>query len=285
MASVTDGTRAVLVTGAAQGIGEATVRRLAARGFRVYAGVRSQEDEQRLVGAPGTGIIPVRLDVRNPSSIDAAVAALAVDGPFRFLGLVNNAAVSTPCPLELLPSDELRALFDVNVFGTVALTRRLLPHLRSATRGHIVNVSSINGRLAQPFIGGYSATKFAMEAVSDTLRRELRPWRIAVTVVQPGAVATSIFRTARARGRALAARIPHEQRNLYPDVMRALLERPGHPPRHAIPPDRVAKVIVRALTQRRVRTRYRVGLDAWFGTLVAAALPDRLLDRILTWTR
>jgi NAD(P)-dependent dehydrogenase (short-subunit alcohol dehydrogenase family) len=281
MVAVPVGTRAVLVTGAGKGIGEATTLRLAARGFRVFAGVRSADHERRLTDASGGAVTPVRLDLRDQASIDTTVATVAAGRPFRFLGLVNNAAVSTPSPLELMPIDQLRELFEVNVFGAMALTRTLLPELRRAATARIVNVSSINGRLAQPYIGGYSATKFALEGMSDALRRELRPWRIGVTVVQPGAVATPIFDTARRRGRELAARLPAADRALYPGVMRALLERPGKPPRHAITPDRVARVIARALTRRRPYTRRLVGADARLAAALSTLLPDWLLDRIL----
>ncbi len=282
MAFVPTGTRAVLSTGAGKGIGHATARYLASRGFCVYAGVRSPDDARRVREGFDNRITPIQLDVTDPASIHAAVASVATGHPFQFLGLVNNSAISTPCPLELLPSGALRELFEVNVFGAMALTRALLPELRRAEVARIVNVSSINGRLAQPFIGGYSATKFALEAISDALRRELRPWGIRVTVVQPGAVATPIFDTARQRGRSLAERIPEEDRRLYPGVMQALLDRPGKPPRHAIPPTDVARVIARALRRRRPRTRYLVGRDARLGALLAAILPDRLLDWLLT---
>ncbi|KPK08987.1 MAG: hypothetical protein AMS20_01245 [Gemmatimonas sp. SG8_28] len=281
MASAPTGTRAVLITGAGKGIGEATAWHLANRGFRVYAGVRSADDARRLGARSDGAVTALRLDVTDPASIHAAVASVATERPFQFLGLVNNSAISTPCPLELLPGEALRELFEVNVFGAMALTRALLPELRRAENARIVNVSSINGRIAQPFIGGYSATKFALEAISDALRRELRPWGIGVIVVQPGAVATPIFDTARQRGRDLAVRLPEVDRQLYPGVMQALLDRPGKPPRHAIPPTDVARVIARALRRRRPRTRYLVGRDARLGALLAAILPDRLLDRLL----
>jgi NAD(P)-dependent dehydrogenase (short-subunit alcohol dehydrogenase family) len=285
MASVPTGTRAVLISGAGKGIGEATARYLSRHGFRVYAGIRSADDARRVGEGLDSALTPVCLDITDPASIRAAVASVAAERPFQFLGLVNNSAISTPCPLELMPSEALRELFEVNVFGAMALTRALLPELRRAEVARIVNVSSINGRLAQPFIGGYSATKFALEAISDALRRELRPWGIGVTVVQPGAVATPIFDTARQRGRELAVGIQEEDRRLYPGVMRALLDRPGKPPRHAIPPRDVARVIARALSRRRPRTRYLVGRDARLGALLAAILPDRLLDRLLTSRR
>jgi NAD(P)-dependent dehydrogenase (short-subunit alcohol dehydrogenase family) len=285
MAAAADGTRGVLVSGAGKGIGEATVHRLAARGFRVFAGVRTPDDGHRLTQSGGTAVTPLPLDVSDPSSIDRAATAIRAEAPFAFLGLVNNAAVSTPCPLEFLPVEELRALLEVNVVGALALTQALLPELRRAGAARIVNVSSINGRLAQPFIGGYSASKFALEGMSDALRRELRPSRIEVTVIQPGAVDTPIFRTARRRGRELAESLPPAAADLYPSVLHALRERPGRTPRHAIPADRAARVIERALTGRRPRTRYLVGADARLAALLQAALPDRLLDLLLTRSR
>jgi NAD(P)-dependent dehydrogenase (short-subunit alcohol dehydrogenase family) len=172
----------VLVTGASSGIGEATALRLARAGWDVLAGVRREEDAERL---RGLGVEPVLLDVTDP----AAVAALDLE---RLDGLVNNAGIALALPLELLPLDELRRVLEVNVVGQLAVTQAVLPAVRAA-RGRVVNVGSIAGRSSLPFLGAYAASKFALEAVTDALRVELRPWGIRVAIVEPGSIATPIW--------------------------------------------------------------------------------------------
>jgi len=274
--------RAVLVTGASQGIGAAAALRLDALGFRVFAGVRSDPDGHALRRKGSPSLTPVTLDVTEPHTIRSAVETLEAGGPYTFVGLVNNAAISAPSPLEFVPLDEVRAEFEVNLFGTLAVTQAMLPVIRDAGAGRIVNVSSINGRLAQRYIGVYSASKFALEGMSDALRRELRRWGIHVAVVQPGAVETRIFQTARDRGRSIAEGLPPAARDLYGGLIHALLQpRPAKVPAQAVAPERAAHAIVRALTARRPRTRYVVGWDARLGAFLHRFLPDRLQDVLL----
>jgi NAD(P)-dependent dehydrogenase (short-subunit alcohol dehydrogenase family) len=221
------------------------------------------------------------LDVTDPTTIGAAIAQVEAGGPYEFVGLVNNAAVSTPSPLEFVPLDEVRAQFEVNVFGNLAVTQAILPLIRNAHAGRIVNVSSINARLAQRYIGVYSSTKFALEGLSDALRRELRRWKIRVILIQPGAIETEIFQTARTRGREVAKLMPPRARDLYGQVIESLLQRKGSPPSHALPPIYVARAIERALTAKRPRLRYLVGWDMRLGSLLDRLLPDRAIDIIL----
>jgi len=273
--------RAVLITGASQGIGEATALHLDALGFRVFAGVRSATAAHALRQQGSPSLTPVVLDVTDPATIRAAVAHVESGGPYDFIGLVNNAAVSTPGPLEFVPLDEVRAQFEVNVFGTLAVTQAVLPLIRAAGTGRIVNISSINARLAQRYLGVYSSTKFALEGMTDALRRELRRWKIKVVLVQPGAIDTDIFQTARVRGREVAKSLPPQAHDLYGRVIEALLQRAGRPPTHALPPVYVARAIKRALTTKHPRTRYRVGWDMRLGAFLHAVLPDRAVDLIL----
>jgi NAD(P)-dependent dehydrogenase (short-subunit alcohol dehydrogenase family) len=273
--------RVVLITGASQGIGEATALHLDSLGFRVFAGVRSNAAAHALRQQGSPSLTPVLLDVTDPPAIHAAVAQVDEAGPYEFVGLVNNAAVSTPSPLEFVPLDEVRAQFEINVFGSLAVTQAMLPVIRRAGSGRIVNVSSINGRLAQRYIGVYSSTKFALEGMSDALRRELRRWKIRVILIQPGAIETEIFQTARTRGREVAKTLPPAARDLYGRVIEALLQRAGKPPSHALPPVYVARAIERALTAKRPRLRYRVGWDTRLGLFLDAILPARALDVIL----
>lgn len=273
--------RAVLITGASQGIGEATALHLDSLGFRVFAGVRSNAAIHALRQQGSPSLTPILLDVTDPRTIDAAVAAIESGGPYEFVGLVNNAAVSTPSPLEFVPLEEVRAQFEVNVFGNLTVTQAILPLIRRAGAGRVVNVSSINARLARRYLGIYSSTKFALEGMSDALRRELRRWKIRVVLVQPGAIETEIFQTASARGREVAKTLPPRAHELYGRVLSALLDRRGHPPSHALPPIYVARAVERALTAKRPRLRYLVGWDMRLAAFLNAILPQRFIDLIL----
>lgn len=272
------GPRSVLVTGGSRGIGLACVRALDARGFRVVAGYRSEEAGRRLAAVSGR-VRPVRLDVTDAHSVTEAVDAVAREtGETGLWGLVNNAGIVVAGPLEGLPLDEIRRQFDVNVFGVIAVTQAVLPLLRRA-RGRIVNISSINGRLASPWSGAYAASKHALEAISDAWRVELARWNIGVSVVQPGATRTDIWDTSRDRAVRISGEFTRESQELY----RGLLERlrQVRTPDRAVPPDRVARRVVHALTARRPRVRYVVGLDARIGLLLKALLPARWLDKLL----
>ena len=191
--------KTVLVTGASTGIGEATALRLKGAGWDVLAGARKDADLERLRAA---GVTPVRLDVTDPQTIAAARAEL---GDRALGGLVNNAGVAVSAPIEFVPLDDLRHQLEVNLIGQVAVVQAFLPALREG-RGRVVNVSSIGGRIALPMVGPYAASKFGLEAVSDSLRREVRPWGIHVALIEPGAVTTPIWD----KGRETADRLEAE---------------------------------------------------------------------------
>ena len=273
---MTEPRRAVVVSGASKGIGRACAVALARRGYHVFAGVRSPTDGAALQDEAGAHMTPLLLDVTRAA--DVARAADTVHdavGARGVWGLVNNAGIVVAGPLEFLPGDALREQFEVNVFGALALTQAFLPLLRSA-RGRIVNVSSVNGRLASPFSGAYAGSKFAFEALSDALRLELAPAGVTVVVVQPGAIATPIWETSRQRAMDLLARYPKDAWTHYGKVLERLQDI-RVPPR-AVPAERVARVVARALAVRRPRTRYHVGWDARAGVLLARLLPGRALD-------
>jgi NAD(P)-dependent dehydrogenase (short-subunit alcohol dehydrogenase family) len=270
--------RAVVISGASKGIGRASAVELANRGFRVFAGVRTTEDADALAADRGS-ITPVPLDVTRPEQVAAAAETIReAVGDRGLWGLVNNAGIVVVGPLEFLPLDAFRTQFDVNLFGVLALTQALLPLLRVA-RGRVVNVSSVNGRLAVPFSGAYAASKFALEAMSDALRIELSRSGVRVVVIQPGAIRTPIWETSPERGQHLAGRYPPEATAYYGGVLKRLPD--VRVPAHALPPERVAAVVARALIARRPRTRYHVGWDARVGILLARLLPGRVLDRLL----
>ncbi len=274
--------RTVLITGASSGIGAATALRLDARGFRVFAGVRTEDAAQALREQASERLTPLMLDVTDDSTIARAAETVGHSGAGRILGIINNAGIVMPGPLEFLPLEDVRMQLEVNVVGVLAVTQAFLPLLRASGDGRIVNISSINGRMALRFLGPSVTSKFALEGMSDTLRMELRRWNIRVVVIEPGAVATPIFDVSRRRGKTIAERMPRRAEELYPRVLSAMRDRRGRTPRRAIAPDRVARVIERALTARRPKTRYLVGRDAKLGALATALLPDRLLDRLLT---
>jgi NAD(P)-dependent dehydrogenase (short-subunit alcohol dehydrogenase family) len=252
--------RTVLVTGASTGIGAATAKRLAAHGWRVLAGVRNEGD------AP-TGIEEVLLDVTDAAAIDAAARSVE-----RLEGLVNNAGIVVACPLEHLPLDELRRQLEVNVIGQLAVTQALLPALR-AGRGRIVLVGSIAGRSALPFLGAYAMSKHALEAMADSLRVELAPDGIHVSIVEPGTIATPIW--------SKPYPIPDAANERYGVRIDAFRRVAGARSAKAAPADTVAAAVEHALTAERPRTRYLVGRDAKLRAALEH-LPDRARDRVVT---
>jgi NAD(P)-dependent dehydrogenase (short-subunit alcohol dehydrogenase family) len=272
---------AVVVTGASTGIGRATALHLDSIGFEVFAGVRREADGERLASDAAGNVTPIILDVADADSIDAAArrVAEAVDGA-GLRGVVNNAGVAQPAPIEIMPIDALREQLEVNVVGQVAVTQAMLPELRRA-RGRIVNLSSIGGLVASPTLGAYSASKFAIEALSDSMRIELAPWGIHVSVIEPGSIRTEIWRRGMDAADTTLERVPAGQRALYAGLisgMRKLAERTQS---RAITPEKVARRIAHALTAERPRTRYLVGADARIQATLAALLPDRAYDSLV----
>lgn len=273
-----------VITGASTGIGEACARRLDRAGWRVFAGVRRQEDATRLREGASARLQPVMIDVTDAASIAAAVAFVrSVAGEGDVSGLVNNAGIALAAPLEYLPIDEFRRQLDVNVIGQLAVTQAFVPLLRGARDpARIVLMGSIGGRAATPFLGAYSASKFALEGLADALRVELQPWGIDVAIVEPGSIATPIWSKGDETAARLAARFPQQWEQQYGSAIAAMRQAAAAAGRRGIPPDAVAAVVEHALTSRRPRTRYLVGADAWLRARLSSVLPDRLSDRLLT---
>lgn len=269
--------QSVLITGASSGIGEACARHLDEKGFQVFAGVRKQSDGDRLAKG-GRQIVPVLIDVTERDSIGKALQEIerAVNGRGLW-GLINNAGLVVGGPLELVSIERLRMQLEVNLIGQVAVTKAFLPCLRKAG-GRIVNMSSISGRIAAPMLGPYAASKFALEAFSDSLRRELRPWGMEVIVVEPGAIATPIWRKSIARVDDYLAEMPEESRRLYQEGIEKARKSAIKMSEEAVPAAQVAEVVGRALTSSKPRTRYLVGRDAKFAARLAWLFPDRLMD-------
>jgi len=275
------GQGAVVITGASTGIGRATARYLAERGFRVFAGVRRDEDAEALRQERAGRLTPLRVDVTDRGSIESAAreveAALGGEG---LRGLVNNAGIGIGAPLEFIDLDELRRQLEVNVIGPIAVTQAFLALIR-ACHGRVVNVGSIGGRIAQPMLGPYNASKFALEALSDSLRMELAPWGIHVSLVEPGSIATAIWEKTDAYAERMIPTLGPRARELYGTAIGAVLDAARTLSKQAIAPEAVSKAIHHALTARRPRTRYLVGTDARVQAVLARFVPDRARDAVL----
>jgi NAD(P)-dependent dehydrogenase (short-subunit alcohol dehydrogenase family) len=273
--------KSVLVTGASTGIGRATALRLDGRGWRVFAGVRKERDAASLGEAGSDRLEPLMLDVTDTGQIASAAEQIAAKtGDAGLDGLVNNAGIAVPGPLETLPIEDFRRQIEVNLTAQVAVTQALLPAIRAA-RGRIVFITSIGGLMAFPMFGAYHAAKFGLEAVGDVFRQELRPWGISVSVVEPGSIATPIWERGEAEVDAIAARAGDDHAELYGGAIDAYREVARRTGERGIPPEKVAARIEHALSARRPRTRYLVGADARGQALASRVLPDRLVDWIV----
>ena len=274
------GRRTALVTGASTGIGRATALELARCGFAVLAGVRKPEDGEALQTSATGELEPVIIDVTDAASIEAAAAKVSEQAGGGLAGLVNNAGIAYTGPLEFVALDDLRHQLEVNLIGHLAVTQAMLPELRKA-RGRIVNVTSIGGLVATPFFGPYVASKFALEAVSDCLRVELRPWGIETIAIEPGSAATEIWDSGQSIADETRARMGDEAERLYGEALDQTQRISAATGARGIPPEEVARVIHKALTVRRPRARYTVGRDAIGMKFASRLLPDRLWDRIV----
>ena len=261
-----------MITGAGRGIGRAAALRMADAGWEVHAGVRRAEDAPE-----GDRIAPVVLDVTDAAQIAALDEAL----PARLDALVNNAGVAVPGPVEGLAIDDLRHQLEVNVTGQVAVTQAVLPRLRES-RGRVVFVSSVSGRVAAPLMGAYIASKFALEGIADSLRMELRPWGMAVVLIEPGSVDTDIWRNAQDSAAEAEEGMKPEHRELYAAHLEGMRKAIPRIQKQARPVEGVATAIHQALTADRPKARYPVGPDARGQLALRAALPTRALDAVIS---
>ena len=279
-----------LISGASTGIGRATALRLAASGFHVIAGVRSGAATVRLTrdaaATSGGRVETTLLDVTDQASIDAAVTRTAeLTGASGLRVVINNAGVVVPGPVEFVSAAEWRRQFDVNLFGAIELTRATLPLLRRGVETHgrgvprLLLVSSIGGRVAQPMMAPYTSSKFALTALGDSLRLELRRQGIGVTVIEPGAVATDIW----AKGDASAEEFTpdHPARKLYEPELMGLLALARKTASQAIPADRAAQDVVNSVLAKRAPARVLIGTDAKIMARLKSLLPTGVFDNIL----
>ncbi|SLN70059.1 D-beta-hydroxybutyrate dehydrogenase [Roseivivax jejudonensis] len=269
-------TRTILITGCSTGIGYDCAHALAARGWRVFASARKSEDIARL---RSEGLECLHLDYEDPQSIAGAVAAVSEATGGQLDALFNNGAAAIPAPLEDVPTDAMRAAFEANFFGWHDLTRRVLPLMRAAGGGRILNNSSILGLVAAKYRGAYVATKFALEGWSDTLRMELDGTGIEVVLIEPGPIATEF----RANAVRQFERWIDWENSPNADAYRAsLLDQLYKGSGRNWPVGEATRVAVRALEARRPKARYTVTPPAHIGAFAARVLPTRWLDRLLS---
>lgn len=272
----------VVISGASTGIGAACALHLDRLGFVVFAGVRRTADGEVLKAKASPRLQPVVLDVTDAGTIERTRRLVSERvGEAGLAGLVNNAGIAVAGPLEAVPIADLRQQFEVNVIGQVAVTQAFLPLLRKG-RGRIVNMGSIAGRAAMPLMGPYSASKFALEALTDALRLEVQQWGIQVAIVEPGAIATPIWEKSGAKAKELEATALGEVKQLYAAVVEGVRARVAEAAARAIPAEAVASVVEHALTAACPKTRYLVGRDAKLRAIMATLLPDRWSDRLMT---
>ncbi len=242
--------------------------------------MRREEDGESLEAEAGPSLTPLIVDVTDEAQIAAAATRIEAEvGAAGLDGLVNNAGIGVPGPLETLPMEDIRRQIEVNLFGHVAVTKALLGQLRRA-RGRIVFISSIGGRIAFPMNGPYHVAKFGIEATGDVFRQELRPWGISVSIVEPGSISTPIWKRSEREVDGLVERVP-ATRELYGKQLDGLLKATRKLDRNGIPPERVAETIEHALTARRPRTRYLVGRDAKVQARLKIFTPTRAFDWVV----
>ncbi len=267
----------VLVSGCSSGIGHATALGLKRRGYRVFAGIRNWSQADALTQA---GLEPVHLDLTNTASIHAAVTDVADACQGRLYGLFNNAGFGQPGAVEDLTREALREQFEVNVFGTHELTRQVIPLMRRAGRGRIIQNSSVLGFIALKYRGAYIASKYALEGLTDTLRLELDNSGIHVSLIEPGPIVSQF------RANALRAFRRHldPDNSVHAETYRAVLSRlesTDEDTPFTLPAEAVLGKVVHALESSRPRVRYAVTVPTYVFAGLKRLLPGRLMDRLL----
>ncbi len=266
----------VLVTGAGRGIGKSIVEYLAKDRWDVIAGVRTERDASAVTALDPERISSVILDITKAEHIAALDEVL----PERLDAIVNNAGVVVAGPMETVSTEDWRKELEINVIGQLAVTRAVLPRLR-ASQGRVVFISSLNGRVSMPLIGAYCASKFALEAAADALRMELRLWHIDVAVVEPAQTDTDMWRTADDMVEQLETALTAEQRDLYAGHVAGLKKSIPVSQKLAVPAEKVSAVVAKALTARRPRSRYIVGVGPKLQLSLLTSLPTPLSDFVL----
>ncbi|MFF4835507.1 oxidoreductase [Streptomyces sp. NPDC001315] len=266
--------KTALVTGASSGIGEATALKLHELGYTVYGAARRTDRLQKLADR---GIRPLAMDVTDDDSMRAGIEKITADTS-RIDVLVNNAGYGSYGALEDVPLDEARYQFEVNVFGAIRLTQLVLPHMRAQRSGTVVNVTSLGGKIYTPLGGWYHGTKFALEALSDCLRLEAKPFGIDVVVIEPGGIATEwggIAADKLEKSSADGAYAPQAA------AVASSLRSEANTKRNS-PPSVIADAIGKAVTARRSKTRHATGFGARPLIALRRILPDRAFDTVIS---
>ena len=266
--------RVAIITGASSGIGSAAALSLLSQGFTVYGAARRID---RLEALASQGVKPLALDVTDAKSMQDGIAnVLASSG--RIDVLVNNAGYGSYGAIEDVSQEEAKRQFDVNVFGAMELTKLVLPQMRKQGSGRIINISSVGGRAVGPFGGWYHGTKFALEALSDSLRMELKPFGIDVVVVEPGGIKSEFLDIAASGLQATSGNGP------YADRVKSMLASFTNPRMMSMqsPPHVIADVIARAATVKQPKTRYVAGFGARPLVTLRRLLSDRAFDSLIS---
>ncbi len=269
----------VVITGTSTGIGAGSALLLAEKGFRVFAGVRGEPEGAALRARTSGDLTPLSLDITDAASISAAVETVTnAVGERGLFGLVNNAGIVKPAPLEFQPIADFRRQLEVNLIGQVAVTQAFLPLIRRG-KGRIVNIGSIGGHLVLPLHGAYSASKFGMEAVSDALRLELRQWHVPVSLIDPGATQTAIFGKTLAEIDGLDETLGEEAHAVYRAQIAGVRDLVQKTADDAAPVQVLAKTVAKALTAKHPKSRYLAGHGAEAAAVLARTASDGMKDR------
>jgi short-subunit dehydrogenase len=262
----------ILITGASTGIGKSIAEFLAKNGFHVFASVRKEADGEKLAKI-SENITPVLLDVTNHDSIIEAKKVIVEKlAGQKLFSLINNAGIAVAGPVEFLPMEELRYQFDVNFFGLVDVTQVFLS-LMDDKESKIINMSSVAGRISQPFMAPYTASKHAVEALSDSLRRELLATGIDVIVIQPGVITTPIWEKAE------EIKLETYKGTRYETFLKNLKEMMNIKSKGGLPAERVAELVLKILNSKKPKTRYLILRRVFADALIPSWLPDRVLDK------
>jgi len=270
--------KTAVVTGCSTGIGLATARLLKSNGWRVAATARKPEDVSRL---RGEGLETFLLDVSDAASVDQVSPQLIEHFRGQIGVLVNNAGFGQVGAMEDLSRAALEYQFAVNVVGLQDLTNRIIPVMRRQGFGRIVNISSVLGRVSLPFMGAYSASKYAVEAISDAMRVELAGSGIAVVLVEPGPIATAFRDNVAHRGKATLDPASVQHADYYQREIKRRAEQNLHPDPFTLPPEAVARKIRHAVESSRPKTRYKVTVPAYLGAFMARFAPDWAIDAMM----
>ena len=270
-----------LITGASSGIGRAAAQLVASKeGHFVFAGVRSQ-DSARELSSISSEIQPVILELTDMRSLENCRKEILEKTNGKGLdGLVNNGAIAVSAPMEFVPLDEMRKQFEVNVIGLIALTQLFLPELRK-NKGRIVNVGSLSGLLTTPFLGGYCASKYAVEAVNDAMRLELKSSGVKVSLIEPGSIATPMWKNSLQAAKDLEKKMHTDYSSYYAKAVGNFRDVAIKTGDAGIPPEKVAKKIEHALFSDNPKTRYLVGKEAVSYAIIKKLLPDKAFDYLI----